>query len=122
MPHLVLEYSANLPDQPDLDALLLRLHESLSRGGLFELEKIKSRAVRHSTFRVADGAADRAFVHLTAAVLEGREREVLRGAAESLLAVLCQAFPRSRCERRCDVTVEVREMRRPLYLKAEAAP
>ncbi len=120
MPHLVLEYSADLPDRPDFDALLQRLHEALSRGGAFELEKIKSRVVRQATFRVADGAADRAFVHLTVSVLEGREPEVLHAAGESLLAVLCEAFPRARRERRCDVTVEVREMRRPLYLKAPA--
>jgi len=122
VPHLVLEYSANLPDQPDFDALLGRLHEALSRSGVFDLEKIKSRVVPHPLFRVADGAADRAFVHLTAAVLEGREPEVLRAAGESLLAVLCEAFSRARRERRCDVTVELREMQRPLYLKAKAAP
>ena len=118
MPHLVLEYSANVPDEPDFDALLRRLHEAICAGGPFDLEKIKSRVVRHETFRVAEGAPDRAFVHLTAAVLDGREAEVLEAAAGPLLSVLCEAFPRAKRERRCDVTLEIREMPRTLYFKA----
>lgn len=119
MPHLVLEYSANVPDRPDHHDVLQGLHEALAASG-FELARIKSRVVRHEAFRAADGAPDRAFVHLTAAVLDGREPEILRAAAGRLLAVLCGAFPRARRERRCDVTLEIREMPRALYFKAAA--
>jgi 5-carboxymethyl-2-hydroxymuconate isomerase len=70
---------------------------------------------------VADGAEDRAFVHLTAAVLDGREAEPLRQAAGVLLAVLENAFARARSERRCDLTLEIREMPRDLYFKAPAS-
>ena len=118
MPHLVLEYSANVPDEPDLDLALRRLHEAMTTAGPFDLANVKSRVVRHERFRVADGAPDRAFVHLTAAVLAGRDPEVLRATAEALLAVLRDTFPRARAERRCDLTVEVREMRGDLYFKA----
>jgi 5-carboxymethyl-2-hydroxymuconate isomerase len=117
MPHLVLEYSANVPDEPDLDLVLRRLHEAMTQSGPFDLSNVKSRAVRHSRFRVADGAPDRAFVHLTAAVLAGRDAEVLRATATALLAVLRDAFPRARTERRCDLTVELREMRPDLYFR-----
>jgi 5-carboxymethyl-2-hydroxymuconate isomerase len=122
MPHLVLEYTANVPDRPDLDELLHRLHDALAAAGPFELSKIKSRVVRHESFRAADGALDRSFVHLGAAVLDGRESEVLRSAADALLAVLCEAFPRARREQRCDVTLEIREMPRALYFKALPLP
>ena len=118
MPHLVLEYSANVPDEPDLDLALRRLHEAMTTAGPFELANVKSRAVRQERFRVADGEADRAFVHLTAAVLAGRDPEALRTTAEALLAVLREAFPRAAAGRRCDFTVEFREMRRDLYFKA----
>jgi 5-carboxymethyl-2-hydroxymuconate isomerase len=118
MPHLVLEYSASVPDQPDLDVVLRRLHEAMAAAGPFDLANVKSRAVRHETFRLADGAPDRDFVHLTASVLAGREAAVLRETAGALLAVLRESFPRARSERRCDFTVEMREMRRDLYLKS----
>jgi 5-carboxymethyl-2-hydroxymuconate isomerase len=118
MPHLVLEYSANLPNVPELGAVLRRLHEALVAAGPFDLAKIKSRAVRLEVFRVADGAPDRSFVHLTAAVLDGREAAVLESAREALLAVLREDFAAARAAGRCDVTLEVREMPRRLYGKA----
>jgi 5-carboxymethyl-2-hydroxymuconate isomerase len=121
MPHLVLEYSANLQELPDLGVVLQRLHEALAASGPFEIEKMKSRAVRHETFHVADGAPDRAFVHLTAAVLSGRERSVLDAAASALLAVLRDEFARCRACRRVDLTLELREMPRALYFKAGPA-
>ena len=118
MPHLVLEYSSNVPHTRDLAVVLQQLHEALAASGSFDLAKIKSRAVRHDVFRVADGAEDRAFVHLTAAVLDGREAEALRRAAGALLGVLDSAFARARAERRCDLTLEVREVPQSLYFKA----
>ena len=118
MPHLVLEYSANVPDEPDFDLVLRRLHEAMTTAGPFDLANVKSRAVRHERFRVADGAPDRAFVHLTVSVLAGREARVLRETGDALLAVLRESFPRARAERRCDFTVELREMQPELYFKS----
>lgn len=118
MPHLVLEYSANVPDTPDLADVLRRLHEAMATTGHFDLAKVKSRVQRHQSFRVADGASDRAFVHLDVAVLAGRETEQLQEAGAALLSVLHEAFPRARLERRCQITLEIREMRRDLYFKA----
>ena len=122
MPHLVLEYSANVPDEPDFDRVLQRLHAAITTVGPFDLANVKSRVLRHELCRVADGATDRAFVHLSVAVLPGREPEALQATARALLAVIQDSFPRARAERRCDVTVEVREMRRDLYFKARPAP
>jgi 5-carboxymethyl-2-hydroxymuconate isomerase len=118
MPHLVLEYSANVPDALDADELLGRLHATLAAAGPFPLAATKSRILRHDQYRVADGAKDLAFVHLTVAVLEGRERSVLQAAGRSLLAVLEEAFPRARSERHCSFSVELREMTRELYTKS----
>jgi 5-carboxymethyl-2-hydroxymuconate isomerase len=96
MPHLVLEYSANVPDAPDHHRLLRQLHEALVASAAFDLANVKSRVVRHEAFRVADGTPGRAFVHLTAAVLDGRESAVLRSAGEALLAALREGFPAGR--------------------------
>jgi len=122
MPHLVLEYSANLPDPPDFDRVLEGLHRAITTAGPFDLANVKSRVVRRERFRVADGAPERAFVHLSVAVLAGREAETLRATGHALLAVLQEAFPRAHAGRHCDITVEIREMRRDLYLKAVPPP
>ena len=118
MPHLVLEYSANVPDEPDLDLVLRRLHEAMTTVGPFDLSNVKSRAVRREPFRVADGAPGRAFVHLTVSVLAGREARVLRETGDALLAVLRESFPGARTGLGCDLTVEMREMQPGLYFKA----
>jgi len=122
MPHLVLEYSANVPDPPDFDRVLERLHRAMTTAGPFDPANVKSRVVRRDSFRVADGAPERAFVHLSVAVLAGREAETLRATANALLAVLQESFAGADAGGRCDVTVEVREMRRDLYLKAVPPP
>jgi 5-carboxymethyl-2-hydroxymuconate isomerase len=122
MPHLVLECSANVPDPPDFDRVLERLHEAMTTAGPFDLANVKSRVVRRELFRVADGATERSFVHLSVAVLAGREADVLRATANALLAVLQESFSRALTARRCEITVEIREMRRDLYLKAAPPP
>jgi 5-carboxymethyl-2-hydroxymuconate isomerase len=117
MPHLVLEHSANLAEPPDFGSVLERLHAALSADGPFELHRIKSRVVRHEVFRVAEGAEDRSFVHLTAAVLDGRETPLLQATAGALLAVLRDAFAAALSRQRCSVTLEIREMPHALYFK-----
>ncbi len=122
MPHLVLEYSANVPDPPDFGAVLERLHRAMTTAGPFDLANVKSRVVRRDGFRVAEGAPERSFVHLNVAVLAGRDAETLRATANALLAVLQDSFSRAHAEGRCDITVEIREMRRDLYLTAARPP
>lgn len=115
MPHLVLELSDNLPDRPDLQALLLELHAALVATGAFAREDIRSRVVHHATFAVADGAPERGFVALEIRILDGRSDEVKAAAADGALAVLERAFPKSLAERPVGFSVEVREMERGSY-------
>ena len=115
MPHLVLEYSANVPDRPDLKRVLLDLHEALMASALFERKDIKSRAVRHDVFAVADGAEDRAFVALSIAILDGRPDEVKAAVSEAALDVLIRAFPRLVAGGRGALSVEVRDLPRASY-------
>ena len=115
MPHLVLEYSANVPDEPDLRRVLLDLHEALLSSALFERKDIKSRAVRHEVFAVADGAEDRAFVALSIAILDGRSDEVKAALSEAALDVLARAFPKLVAGGRGAISVEIRDLLRASY-------
>ena len=114
MPHLTLEYSANLPAPADLPRLLANLHEALATLGI-ELDDCKSRVHRCETYRVGTGAPARAFVHLTLAVLDRRSHDTQRAAGELALRWLGEAFPATGLD--CDATVEVREMRAAGYFK-----
>lgn len=118
MPHLTLEYSNNLPAPVDFGALFARLHGTLAETGPFALGQIKSRAVPHDVFRIGAGAPENVFVHLTVAILTGRDAEQRHRIGERLLGILREAFARAWDERPCDITVDVREMPRATYVKA----
>lgn len=110
MPHVVLESSANLIETShDVALLLERVHATLGALG-FDVDDVKSRAYRCEAYRVGNGGAERAFAHLTVGVLDRNPPEKRRAIADALLAVMGDAFMRSRTALDCDVTVEVRAM------------
>ncbi|AZD06895.1 putative 5-carboxymethyl-2-hydroxymuconate delta isomerase [Pseudomonas chlororaphis] len=87
MPHLHMEYTANLP-QLDADKALLRLNNALVASGQFAEYDIKSRARKVETFRIGTGLGERAFVHVKLSLLSGRSPEIKKQLSQSLLAVL----------------------------------
>jgi len=90
MPHLIVEYSANLDDRFDRDALLDRLYAVALETGLFPIGGIRIRAYRAEHHRIADCAPDNAFVHVTAMVGHGRSLEKRKAASELIFAALCE--------------------------------
>ena len=118
MPHLLLDYSDNVIDPPEMRPLLLELHRTLAGTGEFRIEDIKSRAIRHETFAVAEGDADRSFVTLDIQILDGRSDAAKEGFSEAALEVLQKAFARAIETSRCNVTVKVTDMHRSSYRKA----
>ena len=69
MPHLTLEYTDNL--EFDVQPLLARLHDELVATGAVNLKGIKSRAIRLSDYRMADGYPGYAFVHVDLLIRAG---------------------------------------------------
>lgn len=72
MPHQIVEYSANLEDAIDIDALLACVHEAALGTGIFPLAGLRTRAVRRDHYRIADGHPDNAFVHVLLRIRFGR--------------------------------------------------
>ena len=72
MPHLHMEYTANLP-QLNADVALMRLNNALVGSGQFAAEfDIKSRAVKVETFKVGTAMAERALRSVGATVAAAR--------------------------------------------------
>ena len=117
MPHLILEYSNNLPAGTDVPVVLRRLHDALAALGPFDVADIKSRAVAHNVFVAGSGASDAAFVHVELAILSGRDPETRRAAGAALLDVLREELAELYDTHPCSLTVEVREMDRASYAK-----
>ena len=115
MPHCILEASDNLLDQPDWPDLLRAINRTLGGTGLFKLDDIKSRYIRHETFAIGAGEPGQAFVTLTVQILGGRADEVKAGLSEALLPLLAGAFPRTLAAMKCSLTVQVTDIHRPSY-------
>jgi 5-carboxymethyl-2-hydroxymuconate isomerase len=118
MPHIIVEYSANLAEAADLQRLFISFHEALARLGV-EIEDCKSRAYRCDVYCVGAGARARGFVHVTLALLDHRPPEVQREAGQLLLGILERSVVTGDLD--CDFTVEVRPMRTDGYFKVRTA-
>lgn len=109
MPHLTLEYSDNLSF--DVQPLLARLHTELTTTGAINMKGLKSRAVCHNQYRIADGDPDYAFVHVNLLIRGGRSLEIQKDAAQRVMAVLKETF-RDRLENGyISISVDIKEMR-----------
>jgi 5-carboxymethyl-2-hydroxymuconate isomerase len=87
MPHLVLEYTANLlPDFEPAQALH-RMNTVLLASGEFIPDHIKSRAVRLDDYLVGD-AAPGGFLHVRLHLRAGRDAETKLDLTEGLVAAL----------------------------------
>ena len=109
MPHLTLEYTDNLT--VDVQALLARLHDELVATGAVNLKGIKSRAIRHTEYRIADGNPAYAFVHVNLLIREGRPIEIQQDAAQRTMAVLKEAFQSRFEDGYLSLSVDIKEMR-----------
>ncbi len=109
MPHLTLEYSDNLEfeEQP----LLARLHEALAATGAVAMKGLKSRAVQHTDFRMADGNPAYAFAHLNMLIREGRPPETQQELARRAMEVLEAEFGSRYEEGYLSLSVDIKEMK-----------
>jgi len=109
MPHLTLEYTANL--DLDVQPLLARLHAELAATGAINLRGLKGRAVRHTEYRIADGHPDYAFVHVNLLIREGRPLAVQQEIARRVMAVLQDTFGDRFDHSHLSLSVDIKEMR-----------
>ena len=120
MPHLTLEYSDNI--EVDVQPLLARLHEEVVATGAINLKGIKSRAIKHTQYRLADGDPDYAFVHVGLLIREGRPIEVQKEATQRVMKVLKETFGHLFEKRKLSLTVDLKEMRDGIALTDHNIP
>ena len=120
MPHLTLEYSDNI--EVDVQPLLTRLHEEVVATGAINLKGIKSRAIKHTQYRIADGDPDYAFVHVGLLIREGRPIEIQKEATQRVMQVLKETFGHLFEKRKLSLTVDLKEMRDGIALTEHNIP
>ncbi len=90
MPHIVVEYSANLRDRIDLQALLDVLHAAAIGTGVFPPGGTRTRAAERSRYRIADGHPDNGFVHVAMTIGAGRDAPTKQRAAQAVFDALVE--------------------------------
>ena len=119
VPHIVIEYSANLRDSVDFPRFLGALRASALATGVFPLGGIRIRAYQADHYLIADGHADNAFVHIMLRVGHGRDLETRKRACDAIfatatgqLAALFERIP-------LGISLEMQEIRRGTHLQEE---
>jgi len=92
VPHLTIEYSANLDGKSDMAALCRSLHAAMLASGLFELGAIRVRAVRCPDYAVADLLPENAFADLRLRIGAGRALADKTRAGEMIFAAAVSHF------------------------------
>jgi 5-carboxymethyl-2-hydroxymuconate isomerase len=116
MPHLVMEYTANLlPDFSPAQALH-RMNTVMLASGEFVPDHIKSRAIRLDDFLVGDSAQG-GFIHARLHLLSGRDAQVKHAISEGLVAALRSCIASSNVLP-VQITAEALDMDRSSYSKS----
>jgi len=110
MPHIIAEYSANLEDCLDVQALVDDLHRAAIDSKVAEPVAVRTRAERREYFRVADGNPANGFVHITARLRIGRPEEKLTALGQALLTVADQRLADVYPTHPIGLTVEIHEI------------
>jgi 5-carboxymethyl-2-hydroxymuconate isomerase len=92
MPHLKIEYTANLDAHTDVGALCKALSHTLvtlkdaAGAAVFPLYGTRVLAYPAANYAVADGEQDRIFVYLAMRISPGRSAQLVQEVGEALLA------------------------------------
>ncbi len=110
MPHLIVEYSANLEADIDIKGLVRTLHESAVSIDALPTGGIRTRAARRDTFMVADGDPSNGFVNVILRIAEGRSVEVQKETGQLLFGVLADYVQEVYDRRPLALSFEVQEI------------
>ena len=84
MPHLMIDYSANVEPDVDLGGLCNTLRDVAASIDAFPLAGVKVRAVRVDHYSIADGNPEHGFIDISVRIREGRDMETKQNAAQKI--------------------------------------
>jgi 5-carboxymethyl-2-hydroxymuconate isomerase len=84
MPHVIVEYSANIEAEISPQDLVDEIHRAAIASGIAEPVAVRTRLMRREHYRVGDGAPENAFVHIDIRARKGRTLEQRKAAVQAL--------------------------------------
>jgi len=110
VPHLTIEYSANLEPGVDVQALVDALHGAAIETGVFPLGGIRTRATCCRHYRIADGDPANAFVHVILRIAAGRDAATRERAGAHVFAALTDRLAPVSATRPLAISFELQEI------------
>jgi 5-carboxymethyl-2-hydroxymuconate isomerase len=92
VPHIIVEYSANIAQSVTVSALLQAVHAAALATGLAPLDALRTRGEERADYVIADGHPDNAFVAIVARLGPGRTPEEKHGLVNALVAAANNAI------------------------------
>ena len=115
MPHVNIQYTANLEPAADIGTLCTRLAEVIGAqrdaagARVFPLGGTRVLAYPAPHFAVADGAPDRAFVYLNVRIAPGRARDLVTATGGAMITVVRRHFEALFASRPIGITLQIDE-------------
>ncbi|KVE28535.1 5-carboxymethyl-2-hydroxymuconate isomerase [Burkholderia singularis] len=110
MPHIIVEYTANIREAARVPVLLKTINDTLiAQDGVFPIGGIRSRAIELQDYCIADGTADDAFVHVTFKFGSGRDEATKKRACDALFDAIKAHFVQLYASRPLALSMEVNE-------------
>jgi len=110
MPHIIVEYSANLEPHLDIRKLVNTVHQAGLATGVMPIGGIRTRAERRDIYAIADGNPDNAFVAILVRLGKGRDGATRKRVAQDIMSVLERETADIFRTRGLGLTVEVQEI------------
>ena len=110
MPHLTMEYSANLDAGLDMNVLCEAVHGTLMESGLFEPGAPRVRAVCCEAYAIADKLPQNGFLDAVLKMGQGRSDEDRKRLGEALFATLKAQTAHLLAEPHFALTLQIREI------------
>ena len=120
MPHVTMEYSANLQTQVDFDGLCHAIHTTGIATGLFELGAVRVRAIKCDHYAIADLLPQNSFIDPSIRIGLGRSQADKERLGEAINTTMNEFLAEQMSQPYFALSIEVREINTPLSWKTNA--
>ncbi|TIV97821.1 MAG: 5-carboxymethyl-2-hydroxymuconate Delta-isomerase [Mesorhizobium sp.] len=120
MPHMAIEYSANLDAKVDMGKLCALVSRTILDTGLFEPGAVRVRAFRAEAYAIADGLPENGFIDMNFRIGKGRSAEEKKRAGEAIFAAVTDHLAPLFATPHFALSLEIREIDAELSWKKNA--
>ncbi len=109
MPHIQIDYTANLTEAVEAGRLIDAVHQAAIDSGIFPVWGIRTIARPVAQYRVGNGAPGNGFVQINVRIAPGRDLALRQRIARDLFAAVSRAMAPHFCTGRLGCQLEVTE-------------